>query len=69
MAGTYTTISGDTWDKIAKEVYGDERYTSFLMEHNVSLLSHFVFPADIEVTIDDPPEDEDNDDLPEWRDD
>ena len=37
MAKVYKTKSGDTWDIIAKEVYGDELYTSFLMG-NLSLI-------------------------------
>lgn len=61
----YITIAGDTWDKIAKAVYDDESYTSFLMENNQHLLDYFVFPEGIEVTIADRPEEEDA--LPDWR--
>lgn len=34
MAGTYETVQGDTWDKIAYQVYGDEKYAGYLMENN-----------------------------------
>lgn len=67
MATTlYKTVSGDTWDKIAKEVYGSESYMSYLMANNQSLISYFVFPADIYVKVVDLPEESSN--LPEWRD-
>ncbi len=67
MATTlYKTVSGDTWDKIAKEVYGSESYMSFLMTNNQSLISYFIFPADIYLKVVDLPEESSN--LPEWRD-
>lgn len=34
MPDTYTTISGDTWDGIALEVYGSEAEADWLMRHN-----------------------------------
>ncbi len=65
MAKTYKTISGDVWDGIAKEVYGDEAYTSFLMSNNQKFLNYFVFPEGIELVIAELPEEETL--LPEWR--
>lgn len=65
MAGTYKTKSGDTWYSIAKEVYGDDAYTSFLMSNNQKLLSYFIFPEGIVLVIKNLPEDESL--LPEWR--
>ena len=61
----YTTIQGDTWDMIAKKVYGDETYTSLLMEANPKLLDYFVFPEGIVVTVPEKPEETGY--LPEWR--
>ena len=49
MASTYVTKQGDTWDLIAKKVYGAEKYLDHLMAHNFDLLDHFVFSAGIEV--------------------
>lgn len=63
---TYRTISGDTWDKISKEVYGTEAYTSFLMSNNQHLLNYFIFPAGIDLDIVELPKEAD--DLPDWRD-
>jgi phage tail protein X len=66
MAGTYKTISGDTWDSIAKKCYGDEMAVTFLMQKNQKLLfDYFVFPAGVKVVIEDLPEEDDG--LPTWR--
>lgn len=65
MASKYRTISGDVWDKIAKEVYGSETYTSFLMANNQNLLNYFTFPAGIELVIEDLPKKTTV--LPDWR--
>ena len=64
MAKAYKTVSGDIWDKIAKEVYGSESYTSFLMENNQKYIDYFVFPAGIYLTIEDLPVESI---LPAWR--
>lgn len=66
MEKVYKTVSGDVWDQIAKEVYGDEAYTSFLMENNQKYLGYFVFPAGIELVIKDKPATSKI--LPDWRD-
>lgn len=66
MASTYRTIQGDTWDIIAKKVYGEERCLDYLMEHNFPLLDYFIFPAGIELQTPDLPNRQ-PDDLPEWR--
>ena len=65
MAKVYKTKSGDVWDSIAKEVYGSESYTSFLMANNQSLLNYFVFPEGIKLVIEDIPEEAST--LPDWR--
>lgn len=65
MEAVYKTKSGDVWDSIAKEVYGDETYTSFLMTNNQEHLGYFVFPAGVELVIKDKPEEAST--LPDWR--
>lgn len=65
MAKEYKTISGDVWDAIAKEVYGNESYTSFLMENNQEYIDYFVFPEGIILKVKDLPEKESI--LPDWR--
>ena len=65
MTKLYKTVSGDVWDAIAKEVYGSESYTSFLMANNQEYLDYFVFPSGINLTIIDLPEKEST--LPGWR--
>ena len=51
MDNTYTTISGQTWDQIAYEVYGNEYYSDKLMEVNRDKLEYFVFPDGIILKI------------------
>lgn len=65
MARVYKTSSGDTWDSIAKKVYGDESCVSLLMANNQEHLGYFVFPEGIGLRIEDLPEDETT--LPDWR--
>ncbi len=45
MEKTYTTKQGDAWDAIAFRVYGDVKYTGFLMQANFPHLDTFVFDA------------------------
>ena len=62
----YRTIQGDTWDMIAKKVYGAERYLDYLMASNFELLDYFIFPAGIVVKVPELPA-EISEDLPSWR--
>ena len=62
----YKTVDGDTWDMIAKKVYGDESKADVLMENNVHLLNIFIFSGGIEIKT---PEisHEETALLPPWR--
>ena len=62
----YRTIQGDTWDMIAKKVYGAERHLDYLMASNFELLDYFIFPAGIVVKVPELPA-EISEDLPAWR--
>lgn len=62
----YTTIDGDTWDIIAKKVYGDESKTDFLMAHNWNLLDVLVFRSGIVVNTPPLPIEKSRH-LPDWR--
>lgn len=61
----YTTVQGQTWDMIAKEVYGDEKYAGYLMQVNNKLLDYFIFPAGVVLAVPELPDDEQG--LPPWR--
>lgn len=63
---SYTTVQGDTWDIIAKKVYGNEMKADFLMANNFQALDTFIFPEGIVLNTPDLPEEQD-DDLPPWR--
>ena len=66
---TTTTVQGDTWDTIAKRVYGDTLRTQELMEarENVRLLDIQVFPDGVTIATPEVEERPATDDLPEWR--
>lgn len=66
---TITTTQGDTWDTIAKRVYGDTLRAQELMEarENIELLDIQVFPAGMTVATPEVEERPVTDDLPAWR--
>ncbi|WP_313579557.1 tail protein X [Lacrimispora sp.] len=66
MMETYNTVQGDTWDTIAKKVYGAEKHLDYLMKNNFNLLDHFIFPAGIVVNTPSLP-DRKAKGIPEWR--
>jgi len=43
----YSTKSGDTWDTIAREVYGNEYYAGILMAANRQHIDTFMFSAGV----------------------
>ncbi|WP_295163436.1 phage tail protein [Selenomonas sp. F0473] len=51
MPKTYTTISGDEWDVIAKKELGGERYTALLMQVNPDHLWTVIFTAGVVLTL------------------
>lgn len=67
MAATYITQQGETWDAIAHKVYGDVKYTGWLMQHNFPLLDIFVFDAGVELQTPPLPEVNTAANLPIWR--
>lgn len=67
MNTTYTTRQGDTWDKIAYQVYGGEQYAGWLMQNNFSQLDIFVFNAGVLLNTPPLPEKSRGTGLPVWR--
>ncbi len=66
MASTYITKQGDTWDLMAYDLYGDEKYMRYLLEANWPLLDTLVFSSGTKVLVPDLPEETDED-RPFWR--
>lgn len=63
---SYITKSGDTWDIIAKEVYGSEYNADTLMEANPNQIGTFIFSAGVELET--PALEEERDGLlPPWK--
>lgn len=48
---TYTTKSGDTWDSIAFELFGDCRYVEDLINSNREYITTFIFSAGVNLKI------------------
>lgn len=67
MEATYTTRAGDAWDLIAYRVYGDVKYTGWLMAHNFHLLDVFVFDAGTVLNTPPLPAEQAASSLPAWR--
>ncbi len=68
MAEQYTTRQNQTWDVIAKEVYGDEKYTEQLMKNNLDKIDIFVFSAGTVLSTPEIETQQKEDvNLPEWR--
>lgn len=67
MDGEYITKQGDAWDLIAYRVYGDIRYTGWLMKNNFPLLETFVFGAGTVIKTPELPASEEKSSLPPWR--
>ncbi|MCM1295499.1 MAG: LysM peptidoglycan-binding domain-containing protein [Muribaculaceae bacterium] len=62
----YRTKSGDTWDSIAREVYGNEYYAGALMAANPQHIDTFIFSAGVELTTP-AVEEERAGTLPPWK--
>lgn len=45
----YTTVSGDTWDQISKNVYGNEMYADVLMAANLDYIDVFLFDSGVVI--------------------
>lgn len=66
MANVYYTEARDTWDKIAYDQYGSEKFMQQLILANWGKLDVLVFSDGEEIILPDIPEDELND-TPVWR--
>lgn len=64
----YQTKAGDTWDSIAYEQLGNEKYMGVLMEANPELIAYVVFDSGISIQIPEIPK-EDVADSALWKDD
>lgn len=53
MPKTYTTVSGDMWDIIAKKQLGSEGYMHELIEANPAYVDTVLFSAGVVLTIPD----------------
>ena len=66
MSKTYTTSQGDTWDIIALQQMGSEKYMSLLIEANPRYNQWVTFPAGAVLVVPDAPVVTANS-LPPWK--
>lgn len=65
---TYKTIQGDTYDIIAKKVYGDELLMGKIVRANPKYIGMMVFPSGVILQIPDATDEElKYNSLPPWR--
>ncbi len=63
----YITITGDTFDSIARKLYGDEKNAEELINANTDQITTVRFPANVELTIPEISEKSSINNLPPWR--
>lgn len=63
----YTTKSGDTWDGIAKTVYGDEMRADVLMAANREHIETYKFDSGVQLVTPEVESKAADDDLPPWK--
>ncbi|WP_297429320.1 tail protein X [Clostridium sp.] len=64
---TYKTVLGDTWDIIAFNIYGKEKYAKELIESNLEHVETVIFSAGIILIIPDIDTESDTSSLPPWK--
>jgi len=64
---TYTTVSGDTWDVIAKRALGSEFYMDLMIEANPTQNYVARFDGGVELNVPPLPEPARPKSLPTWR--
>lgn len=68
MGEFYRTVQGDTWDQIAKNVYGDETKIGILLENNLDCIDIVVFDSGTLIYVPGLSDDEeDAEEFPDWR--
>jgi phage tail protein X len=51
MQWEYTTMQGDTWDVLARDIYGSEKLAYVIQQANPEYLPLIFFPAGLVLTI------------------
>lgn len=67
MATTHTTTSGDTWDALARQLLGDERYLDLMILANPAHAYLTRLPAGLVLTVPTVPTPDTSPNLPPWR--
>lgn len=59
----YITQQNDTWDLISFKLFGDEKYTSHLLQSNTELTKIVIFQAGVIINV---PVITQQDEVPPW---
>ncbi len=63
----YVTKSGDTWDVIAKRLYGNEVFMADLMRANPEHMNVVIFPSSVRLVVPEIKTVKTADNLPPWK--
>ena len=66
MKWSYETISGDTWDVLAFDIYGSEKLAYLLLRENPRYHKMIFLPAGLRLTIPETPLRKTNAPRPPW---
>ena len=64
---TYTTKSGDTWDGIAFDLYGNEQQAQTLIRANTAYINMIIVPGGIVLEVPEAQILPELDKMPPWR--
>lgn len=53
MPNNHTTSSGETWDMIAYNIYGNSKLAGDIIQANLKYSEYVIFPAGIELILPD----------------
>lgn len=67
MEWEYITQQGDTWDVLARDIYGSEKLAGLIQAANPDYLSVLFFPSGIVLTLPQLPERASNTLDPPWK--
>jgi len=64
----YETTQGDTWDKLALDIYGSEKLAYIVLEANPAYMEMLYLPAGLKLIIPPTPKGKTNQPRPPWED-
>jgi phage tail protein X len=66
MMWEYETKQGDTWDVLARDIYGSEMLAYLILQANPAYMEMIYLPSGLKLTIPDTPPQKTNQPMPPW---